>query len=106
MRASQVSTKPDNTPGPSPLHSLSSRSVDRRKLKRLLGEDLFHHASMDVSEPEVAPAVPIRQPCVIQAHQVKDGSVQIVNMYGVVLRFKAEIVGAAVSYSTFHSSAG
>jgi hypothetical protein len=45
---------------------------------------------MHVGEPQVAAAVPIRQPGVIESQQVQRGGIQVVNMDPIFHRFETE----------------
>jgi len=46
------------------------------------GEDLRDDLAVDVGEAVVATRVPIGETCVIDAHQVQDGGVQVVHVDG------------------------
>jgi len=48
-----------------------------------LGDHVVNHAAMDVGQAEIATAVMIRQPRVIDAQQVEDRGMQIVNVHAI-----------------------
>ena len=62
--------------------------------------------SGDVGKPEIAAAIAIGQLSVIDAHQVQDGGVDVVDVDRLLDRLEAEFVGGAVDRAAFHRAAG
>jgi hypothetical protein len=62
--------------------------------------------AVHVREAEVAALETERQPLVIEAEQVKDRGVQIVNVRAVLHRVEAEFVRAADAHAAFEAAAG
>ncbi len=62
----------------------------------LLSQDLTHDVAMHVGQAEIAAAVAIRQPLVVEAHEVQNGGVQVVDVDAVLDGCDAEFVGGAV----------
>ena len=54
--------------------------------KRSSGDDFFDHVTGDVGQSLVSPVVPVREPRVIDAQEVEDGRVKIVDMGLFMLR--------------------
>ena len=71
-----------------------------------LGKDVVDNVTMHVGQPEVPAAVTVRQPLVIQPHQVQHGRVQVVDVDAVLDRLEAEFVGRAVRQPALHAAAG
>src|SRR5207253_3423784 len=71
----------------------------------LSGEDIFHHAAVDVGQPVVAPAVAVGQPLMVQPEQVQDGGMQVMDMDLVMDRVPTELVGSAVCEAAPDSAA-
>ena len=61
---------------------------------------------MHVGESKVPAAVVEGQFSVVQAEQVKNGSVQVMNVYGFVDRGVSEVIGRAVGHAALDASAG
>ena len=55
------------------------------------------HGVVDVGQAEVAAGVAISELLVVEAHQVQDRGVQIVDMNRLLGGFEAELVGGAVN---------
>src|SRR5262245_40746981 len=64
--------------------------------KRASGQDVPYHLAVHVGQAEIAAAVAIRQPLVIQPHQVQDRRVQVMDVHTLLDRLIAEFVGGAV----------
>src|SRR3954462_4707420 len=62
------------------------------------GDDVVDHGTGHVGEAEIAAAVAIGQLRVIDAEQVEDRRVEIVNVHRLVDRLEAEVVGGAVTH--------
>jgi hypothetical protein len=61
-----------------------------------LRQDLPDHVAFDIRQAEVAALVVVREPLVVQAEQVKDRRLQIVDVNGIARDAEAELVGLAV----------
>src|SRR5262245_3739797 len=55
------------------------------------GDDVVDDRSRDVRQPEVAAAISIGKPGVVDAEQIKDGRVQVVHVHRLVDRLEAEV---------------
>src|SRR5262245_42185158 len=66
---------------------------------------VFHNLAMHVREPEVATGVTKGQPLVVEAEQVKDRGVQVVNMHGFFHGLVTELVGGAVDVAAVDAAA-
>ena len=89
----------------SPFH-LQGRLVYVFLVSRPSADDLSHHVPVNVSQPEVAATVVVSQALVIDAHQVQDRRMQVVNVDNVLDRMPAVLVGGAVDHSAAHAAAG
>lgn len=49
--------------------------------------------TVNVRQTEVSPRMPIRQPLMVQSHQVKHGGLQIMNMNGGINDVETELIG-------------
>ena len=70
------------------------------------GKHLLHNVAFDIGEPKVAALVPVIEPLVIQAQQVKHRGVQVVQMHLAVNCAKTVFVCLAVRQSTLDATAG
>src|SRR5690242_17962953 len=68
------------------MHRVETRILDRlsRGIPLLCRQDLIDHAAVDVGQAEIAAAEAERQLLVVQAEQVEDGGVQIVDGQGIL----------------------
>ena len=69
-------------------------------------KDFTDDVAVDVGEAIVAPAVPVRQSLVIEAHDVQDRRVQVVDVDFVFDGVPAKFIGGPVDASAAHASAG
>ena len=69
-----------------------------------LEQDRFNDVSGDVRESIVAATMAVGKLLMVQAHQVQDRSVQVVDMNFVLHGAKSEVIGCPVSCSTSHTS--
>src|SRR6266849_6470617 len=76
-----------------------SKKVKRKQLALCwyLGEQRRDDLPMHVGQPEVATLETVRQPGVVEAKQVKNRRVQIVDVHFILHRIEAEFVALAVS---------
>ena len=86
--------------------SLSVIAILHEAVRRLEGgvlivscDHVADHVPVDVGEPEVAARVAVGQAGVVQAHQVQDGGVEVVDVHGVLGGAVAVLVGDAVAES-------
>src|SRR5262245_43087851 len=84
----------------------STESV-RMPVERLSdsSDEILHHSSLDVRQPEVAPAVPERKPLVIQTKLVQYGRMDVIGMNRILDGLKPKIVRGAIHHSALESSA-
>src|SRR3954469_23036763 len=61
-----------------------------------LSQDLPDYLAVHVGQAEVAAGVAVGELLVVEAHQVQDRRVQVVDVDRVLLRLEAELVGRAV----------
>src|SRR4051812_9919624 len=96
------------TSGPPEDSAPNPRSQPRSGETRavLSRDDILHHRPRHIRKPEIAAAVPERQPRMIQPHQVQDGRMQIVNVYWLVDRLEPEIIRRAIRRAAPHSAPG
>src|SRR5262245_14116150 len=73
---------------------------------KLLGNQLVNHLAVDIGEAEVAAGVAIGEALVVEAHELQDGGVQVVNVDGVFGRAEAEFIGRTISLPAFDTAAG
>src|SRR5438128_909269 len=64
--------------------------------KTPLRQHLLDHLPFHVREPETSAIIPVRQTQVVQAHQVKDRGVQVVDADAVRYRLPADLVRGSV----------
>ena len=70
--------------------------VGRRGAPMASGDGLRQHVAVDVGQAEIAAGVAIGQLLVVEAEQVQDRGVQVVDAGRVLNGLEAEIVGRAV----------
>src|SRR5262249_50964623 len=68
-------------------------------------QDLFHHMSMHVRQPIIPPLEPERQFLVVEAEQVQDRRLQVVNVDLVAGHGEAQLVALAVGVAAFDAGA-
>src|SRR4030095_15221610 len=71
-----------------------------------LRNDFSHHAAVHIGQAEIAAAVAVGEPFVVEAHEVQDGRVQVVDVHAVLDRGIAHLVGGAVQGPAFATAAG
>ena len=107
------------TPPPNPLPAAERGSrnllppppaAGRRGLRRgfdLSRNDILDHVRfLHAGQLVVQAAVEVRQPAVVQAHQVQDGGVQVADVAAVDDGLVAELVGLAVAGAALDAAAG
>src|SRR5712692_10182393 len=57
------------------------QSQVRRNKTSPLRDDLLRHYSGDIGQPKIAARVVVRESCMIQAHEMQHGRVEIVNVH-------------------------
>src|SRR5947209_1159926 len=80
-------------------HSPSAASL-------FLRNDVVVHRTRDVGQAEVAAGVAVGEPFVVDAHQVQDGGVQIVDVHASLRGGETELVGGAVNVASLDAAAG
>ena len=78
------------------LHFVRCRSMPTGS-----GQNLTHHPPVHVSQPEVAAAVAVGEAFVVQAHQVQNRGVQVMDVDALLDGAVAELVGGAVDVAGF-----
>ena len=78
----------------------------RRTTSRLLSEDPLHNRAIHIREPVVAAGVAVGEARVVEAEEVEDGRVEIVDMHAVADDRVPEVVRLAVRVAAAHSAAG
>src|SRR5262249_21145458 len=73
---------------------------------RFSSQDLLDHAPRDIGQAEIATVVAVRQLLMIQADQMQDGRVQVVDADAVLDGLEADLVSRAVMDAALHSAAG
>src|SRR5215469_5378037 len=71
-----------------------------------LGQDLADHVPMDIGKPALCAVVVVGKPLVVEAEEVKDRRVQVVNIDNIFDGLVAELVGGAEAISMLHAGAG
>src|SRR5262245_7037477 len=71
-----------------------------------LRHDLAYYPAVHVGQPEIAATVAVCEPFVVEAHEVQDGGVQIVDVRSVFDGRVAEFIGGAVDVAALHPAAG
>src|SRR5262245_31597551 len=61
-----------------------------------LGQNRFNHPTPDVGQAVIAAGVTVREPFMVEAEQVQQGGVEVVNVNRVHHSAEAELVGGAV----------
>ena len=61
---------------------------------------------MHIGQPEVSPGVSVREPRVIEAEQVQDRGMQVVDVHRVFDGLVAELIGGTVDDAPLDSTAG
>jgi hypothetical protein len=65
------------------------------------GDDVFDDCPVHVGQAEVAAGVTIRELLVVEAHEIEQGGVQVVDVNLVFDDLEAEVVGGAVDVASF-----
>jgi len=78
-------------------------SVNRKEVS---GEDIFHHMSGDIRQPEIAALETIRQLFMFDPQRVQHRRMQIVNLHRRRHRVIAEIVRLSIAEAGFDPAAG
>src|SRR6185437_15824099 len=100
--------RPARTPasnGTRPIASETSPPASRNPFATVSYEDFFHHVSKNIGEPIIATAVTVGQFLVVDAHQVKDRGVQVMDVDLVLNGVPAEFIGGAMHDAAFHTAA-
>src|SRR5438477_7111775 len=68
--------------------------------------DALHHLAEVVREPEIASVVAVGQFLVVEPQQPQDRGVQVVHVYFILDRARAELIRRAVNRAAFDAAAG
>ena len=71
-----------------------------------LGQKFMDDLTGDIGQTEITTIVIVGETLMVDAEQVKDGSVQVVEMDPIDGRFVADLIRLAVADATFHAAAG
>ncbi len=84
--------------------------MDIRQAGRLpynsLCQDSLHHLAVDVGEAVVAALEAVGELLVVEAEEVEDGGLEVVDVDGVLGRTESEFVAFAVHLAALHATAG
>ncbi len=83
-----------------PLHSAAGT-----ELQLSLRDDVVGNGAVDVGQAEVASGVTIGQLLVVEAHQVQNRGVKIMNVHALIHCSKAEVIASPVNGPAFYSAA-
>src|SRR5215467_1864562 len=72
----------------------------------ILSDQIVDNVARDIRKAEIAAAVPVGQFLVIDAHQIKDGCVDVVNMRRLLDRFETALVSRTINRAAFNSPTG
>src|SRR5262249_52448926 len=72
----------------------------------LSSQNLAHHMSFDIGQAKIAAGVTISQAFVVEAQEVQDGGVQVVDVNTLFDGAVAELVGGAVDVAPLDAAAG
>ena len=75
-------------------------------LSEFLRQNFPHHSSMHVRQAEVAAAVTVGEAGVVEAEEVEEGGVEVMDVDFVFDRFVAELVGVAEGLAPLYPAAG
>ena len=67
---------------------------------------IMDHVAMNVGEAIVTPRIAVGELLVVEAHEVKNGRVEVVDAGGVFFSFGAEVVTGAVTMAFFDAGPG
>src|SRR5258708_2888531 len=71
-----------------------------------LRQNLLHHPPINIRQPVIPPRVAEREPLVVEAEEVEDGGVEVVDVDLVLYRAEAEVVGRPVGQAAADAAAG
>ena len=80
--------------------------IGQSRQDNALGHDVFDHFAIDIGQPEVATSVSVGQTFVVDAEEVEDGGVEIVEVDFALDSTIAVFVGRSTGDATFYSSTG
>ena len=78
---------------------------DLQRTERASGQNLFHDSAMHVGQSEIAAGVAVGEAFVVEAHQVQQRGVEIVDVDSVLDGSIAEVIRAAVGQAPFDAAA-
>src|SRR4051812_32758313 len=88
------------------MHQLALLARWTYRSKTNLGEDLRHDAAVHVRQAALDAVVVVAQALVIEAEEVEDGRVEVVDGRDPLDRLVAEVVGGAEAEAALHAGAG
>src|SRR5207247_808732 len=81
--------------------NLRKPASSRRRLRSR--QNFLHHTTINVRQPKVATGISIGELLVVEAEQVQNGRVQIVDVYFVLDRFEPEFIRRAINCAAIHA---
>jgi hypothetical protein len=69
-------------------------------------DDFAHHFAMHIREPEIAACVAVGEFLVVEAEELQDCRVQVVDVDGFFHGLESELVGRSVDVAALHAAAG
>jgi len=90
----------------SPLQLARWQTGWQRCCPRRSGEELLDEPAVDVGQAKVAALEAIRQPLVVEAEQVQQRRVQVVDVDLVLCHVEAELVALTNRHTSLHAAAG
>ena len=68
-------------------------------------DQVFNNVAVHIGQTKIPAGISVREFFMIEAEQLEHRSVQIVDVYFVLDRFEAELVGRSVNVPAFHAAA-
>src|SRR5262245_11106281 len=87
------------------LQDAMSRHADETGGVRLR-QNLLHHSSVNVGEAKIPSSVAVGELFVVEAEQMQEGRVQIMNVNWIFDCFESEFVRSAVNRAAFDAATG
>src|SRR5205807_449803 len=88
-----------------PCDTVQTSRPNNARWRTRSGKNLPNDVAVDVGEPEVAAGVAVGEPGMVQAHQVEDRRVEVVDVHRVLGRRVAVVVGGAVTETSLCAAA-
>src|SRR5438105_2411065 len=89
-----------------PNSALTGVGQDSTRRLFLSRDHVMQYVAVDIRQPEIAARVAIGEARVIEAHEMKDRGVEVVDVSGILSRRVTVLVGNAEAESTLRATAG